>query len=230
MTRTRISKRVTGFVTAAILGLGLLPAAAFADPPHWAPAHGWRAKHYQHDHYRDRHRHNHRHVERRYERNVTNNYYYGQPQQHYGGGSALSGSGFGCNSDLIGALVGGAAGAALGSQFGKGDGKTAAIIGGAVIGLIAGNSIGSSMDASDRRCVSQTLERVPDGQPVVWQDPNRHGTGYPAQQSITPTRTWQTDNGRYCREYVTTGTIGRQVQEVYGTACRNPDGSWQIVS
>lgn len=226
MTRTRLSHRATGLLAAALLGLGLMPAAAFADPPGWAPAHGWRAKQHYHDHGRDSHRHDHRVVQR----NVTNNYYYGQPQQHHTRGNALSGGGFGCNSDLIGALIGGAAGAALGSQFGKGDGKTVAIIGGAIVGLIAGNSIGGSMDANDRRCVSQTLERVPDGQPVVWQNPNRHGTTTPTRQSITPVRTWQTNSGRYCREYVTTGTIGRQVQEVYGTACRNPDGTWQIVS
>lgn len=225
MTRTRLSARITGLVTAVILAAGLFPTAAFAEPPGWAPAHGWRAKHGYHHH-----RYDHRHNHRRHERQVTNNYYYGQPRQTYGGDTALNGNGFGCNSDLIGALVGGAAGAALGSQIGKGDGKTVAIIGGAIVGLIAGNSIGSSMDANDRRCVSRTLERVPDGQPVVWQNPNRHGTTTPTRQSITPVRTWQTTNGRYCREYVTTGTIGRQVQEVYGTACRNPDGSWQIVS
>ena len=28
----------------------LVAAPAFADPPHWAPAHGWRAKHH-HSHY-----------------------------------------------------------------------------------------------------------------------------------------------------------------------------------
>ena len=33
---------------AAALGAGLaLAAPAFADPPHWAPAHGWRAKHHR---------------------------------------------------------------------------------------------------------------------------------------------------------------------------------------
>jgi hypothetical protein len=36
---------------AAAAGTSLLAAApAFADPPHWAPAHGWRATH--HHHYR----------------------------------------------------------------------------------------------------------------------------------------------------------------------------------
>ena len=38
-------------VLALAAGTTLLAAApAFADPPHWAPAHGWRAKHH-HPHY-----------------------------------------------------------------------------------------------------------------------------------------------------------------------------------
>lgn len=39
-----------------VLATGLTAAlgfssGAFADPPHWAPAHGWRAKHKHHGHY-----------------------------------------------------------------------------------------------------------------------------------------------------------------------------------
>jgi hypothetical protein len=33
-------------------GTLLAAAPAFATPPHWAPAHGWRAKHHHHHHYR----------------------------------------------------------------------------------------------------------------------------------------------------------------------------------
>lgn len=34
----------------------------------------------------------------------------------------------------------------------------------------------------------------------------------------------------YCREFTSTSTIGNRTQETVGTACLNPDGSWQIVS
>ena len=34
----------------------------------------------------------------------------------------------------------------------------------------------------------------------------------------------------YCREYTRKVVIGHTVQNAYGTACRQPDGSWQIVS
>lgn len=33
----------------------------------------------------------------------------------------------------------------------------------------------------------------------------------------------------YCREYTRTVYIGSNVQEAYGTACLQPDGSWMIV-
>ncbi len=33
----------------------------------------------------------------------------------------------------------------------------------------------------------------------------------------------------YCREYTQTLKIGRTVQKAYGTACRQPDGSWQLI-
>ena len=37
-------------------------------------------------------------------------------------------------------------------------------------------------------------------------------------------------SGRYCREYTTEAVVGGRTKQVYGTACRQPDGSWQLVS
>ena len=34
---------------------------------------------------------------------------------------------------------------------------------------------------------------------------------------------------QYCREYTKTVTIGGRQQQAYGTACYQPDGSWEIV-
>jgi surface antigen len=33
----------------------------------------------------------------------------------------------------------------------------------------------------------------------------------------------------YCREFQQQAAIGGEIREVYGTACRQPDGSWQVV-
>ena len=128
-----------------------------------------------------------------------------------------------CNRTVIGGLLGGAAGAAIGSQIGKGDGRTAAIIGGTVIGLLIGGSIGQSMDQVDQTCVGQALEHAPDGQAIVWNDPQSN-----AQYQVAPVQTIQTDNGEYCREYTATATVGGKAQKTYGIACRQPDGSWRI--
>ena len=54
-----------------------------------------------------------------------------------------------------------------------------------------------------------------------------HETGY--TYDIKPLKSYE-KRGRYCREYRTTATIGGRTRKVYGTACRQPDGAWQVVS
>jgi surface antigen len=43
---------------------------------------------------------------------------------------------------------------------------------------------------------------------------------------VVPTRTYQTAEGPCC-EYTIDGTIGGKPEKIYGTACRQPDGSWR---
>ena len=130
-----------------------------------------------------------------------------------------------CSSDLIGTLLGGAAGGLVGSQIGDGTGQMAAVGAGVFLGAILGNNIGASVDAHDRNCMARTLGQVPDNQQVVWQNPNT-GQDY----AVTPTRSYDARDGRYCREYTAESIVGGQVQQTYGTACWQPDGSWQIVN
>lgn len=35
-------------------------------------------------------------------------------------------------------------------------------------------------------------------------------------------------SARHCREFRTTGRIAGKVEELWGVACRNPDGSWEF--
>ena len=44
----------------------------------------------------------------------------------------------------------------------------------------------------------------------------------PIQQS------YQTNRGELCREYTTTALVGGQPSEVYGIACLDANGSWQL--
>ncbi len=130
-----------------------------------------------------------------------------------------------CYREDLGTALGAVAGGVAGYQVGGGHGKTAAVIGGTIIGALIGGHIGRSMDDVDQNCVGQILEHAPPNQPITWQD--RSGGG---QYQLTPSEAYQDRQGRYCREYQSTATIGGRVQQTYGTACRQPDGSWQIMN
>jgi len=128
-----------------------------------------------------------------------------------------------------GVLVGGATGALLGSTMGKGSGRTAAIMGGALLGAIVGGKIGSSMDEQDKRkmhhSTQESLESSRSGKTSSWRNPDSGHYG-----SVTPYRAYKTKKGEYCREYSQTVTIGGKTQEAYGTACRRPDGTWEMTN
>lgn len=127
-----------------------------------------------------------------------------------------------------GALLGGATGALLGSTMGKGSGRTAAIMGGALLGAIVGSKVGASMDEQDKRkmryTTQESLESSRSGKTSSWRNPDSGHYG-----SVTPYRAYENNKGDYCREYSQTVTIAGKTQEAYGTACRRPDGSWEMV-
>jgi len=130
-----------------------------------------------------------------------------------------------CWREELGQALGAVAGGVAGYQVGKGHGKTAAVVGGTIIGALIGGSIGRSMDSVDQNCVGQILEHAAPSEPIVWQNPQSEG-----QYQVIPQQPYQDQGGRYCREYQTTGTVGGQTRQMYGTACRQPDGSWQVVN
>jgi surface antigen len=140
----------------------------------------------------------------------------------------------GCVADsgpkqTVGTLGGAAGGALIGSQIGSGRGQLAAVAVGALLGAYAGSEIGKSLDRADRlyaeRNAQQTLETSPIGQTSGWRNPDTGHSG-----SITPTRTYQTASAGPCREYTQTVNIGGQIEQAYGTACRQSDGSWKVVN
>jgi surface antigen len=142
------SKRVA--MAALILACGAVwSAPASAEPPPWAPAWGYRAKHKG----KNKHR-----VQQAY-----------MPPYDIGLGR--------CNRDLIGGLLGGAAGGLIGSQIGSGRGQLAAVAAGTLLGFLVGNNIGRSMDEADQTCLTQSLEHAEDGQEIVWNNPDS-GTRY----------------------------------------------------
>lgn len=128
-----------------------------------------------------------------------------------------------CNRDLIRGVLGVTAGAAVGSTIGNGDDRTGEAFGGAILGALVGGSIGRSMDQIDQNCVGQVLERAEDGKSIVWRNPEAG-----ARYEVTPAGTYRNERGNYCREYTTMSEIGGKARETYATACRRPDGSWQL--
>ncbi len=125
----------------------------------------------------------------------------------------------------VGTLTGAVAGGLLGSTVGGGSGKVLAIAAGSIAGAVIGGSIGKNMDDTDRMRMNQALENNQPGQPAYWHNRST-GTAY----EVVPTKNVRVGRNEYCREYHTTATINGKKQNIYGTACRQPDGSWKSVS
>ncbi|MDX1483113.1 MAG: RT0821/Lpp0805 family surface protein [Alphaproteobacteria bacterium] len=131
--------------------------------------------------------------------------------------------------ERAGTVVGAVAGGLLGSTIGKGSGKAIAIGAGIVLGGIVGSEVGRSLDRADRaymaRTTEESLERGRSGETSTWVNPDSQHSG-----TVTPQPAYRGSDGRYCREFQQTVTIDGRTERAYGTACRQPDGSWQIVS
>jgi surface antigen len=122
-----------------------------------------------------------------------------------------------------GFIIGAIAGGLLGNQIGGGSGRALATIVGAAAGAAIGGSIGRTMDETDRMNAALALENVRTGVPSSWVNPD---TGY--EYVVTPTNTYDSGTGP-CREYTMDATIGGKTEQIYGTACRQADGSWQVI-
>lgn len=128
------------------------------------------------------------------------------------------------NQDM-GTVAGGVAGGLLGSQFGRGGGQLLAIGAGTLAGAFIGGALGKNMDNTDKLKMTRALDNNQVGQPAYWQNSN---TG--ASYTVTPTQNVTVNGNQYCREYQTTAVVAGKQQKVYGTACRQPDGSWKIIN
>ena len=140
----------------------------------------------------------------------------------------------GCITDGVGlkqgfgGLGGAAIGGLAGSQVGNGNGQLAATAAGTLAGFLLGAEIGSSLDKADEMYAEQAAveaRNVPLGQPVPWSNMQTGNRGV-----VVPVRDGYTQSGDYCREYQQTVYVGGRKQKAYGAACREPDGTWRIVS
>lgn len=120
----------------------------------------------------------------------------------------------------VGTVAGGIVGGLIGSQFGSGSGQVAAAAAGAVVGAYLGNKIGQSMDETDKLKQQQALAA---SQPTTWTSQN--GNKY----TVTPQKTY-VKNNQVCRNYKTTATIDGKPETITGVACKQSNGTWQVVS
>lgn len=145
------------------------------------------------------------------------------------GTALLAGCAEGNQKQGIGAILGGVGGAVAGSQFGAGKGRLLGVALGTLAGAYIGSEIGKSMDDVDRmksrQTTQQSLEYGRAGTTSAWSNPDNGHSG-----TITPTRTYQANNGQNCREYKTTVNIDGQTEEAHGTACREADGTWRVIN
>lgn len=127
----------------------------------------------------------------------------------------------------VGTVLGAVGGAVIGAQFGGGTGQLVGVAAGTLLGAFVGSQVGKSLDRADQNYMEQTnqraLETNPSGQTSTWKNPDSGNAG-----TVTPTKTVQQANGTYCREYTQTITVGGKTESAYGTACRQPDGSWKV--
>lgn len=192
--------RRAGPALALILGVAA-SAAALADPPDWAPAHGKRDKH--------RHKDNHHHHER----------VVGAPavapvviEPRYG---VLNGH---CNRQALGTVLGGVAGGVVGNQTSGGDLGATAV--GTIIAALLGNVAGRALDQADRGCTQQVLQYARNGQPVQWMNG-------PTAYVMTPGAI-VTGNGRACRPFTLVAERDGQRWQEQRRACRGQDQNWYV--
>lgn len=126
----------------------------------------------------------------------------------------------------VGAVSGAVVGGLAGSLVGGGAGRVAAIGAGAIIGALIGGSIGKSMDSSDTVRTYHAMSYNHPHKATHWRNIK---TG--ARYTVIPTSGMLTINGNpNCRDYKTIANMNGKRQEVYGTACRQADGTWQTVT
>lgn len=130
---------------------------------------------------------------------------------------------------VLGTMAGAALGTTVGGHIGSAAGQAAVGVGGTLVGGLIGSSLGAKLDKADREVLhsttQSTLETEPSGVTKPWRNPDsgREGT-------VTAEPAYVDGKGRDCRPFSQTAKAGEEVATERGQACRNADGSWQIVA
>jgi hypothetical protein len=102
------------------------------------------------------------------------------------------------------------------------DNDAARFLGLTALSFVALNALNESQQrAHEQAMIDAANARI--GEPIYWNDNGRSGR-------VTAVRDGMTADGRQCREFQQEVTIDGRPQEAYGTACLQPDGSWEVVN
>ena len=128
----------------------------------------------------------------------------------------------------MGTILGAGTGALIGSQIGGGRGQMVAIAVGTLAGAMIGSEIGKSLDNADKamsqRTAQTALETGRTGQATSWRNPDSGHSG-----TYTPTGTYRSPSGQDCREFEQTINVDGRTERAMGRACRQANGTWQII-
>ena len=126
-----------------------------------------------------------------------------------------------------GALIGAGLGGLAGSFIGDGGGKLVAVGVGTMLGAIIGGETGKSLDRADKLAMAgaqhDALEYGASGSTTAWQNPDSGNSG-----EVVPQPAFRRADGTFCREFQQTIIVGAEMVSAYGTACRQPDGTWKL--
>jgi surface antigen len=135
---------------------------------------------------------------------------------------------------FFGTLFGMTAGGLIGNQFGHGTSKDVATVLGVAGGGLIGNDLGRAADNANYG-TAQTYYMPP----YAYEPPVYYYNGYNAYQPnyVAPTSPSPADQpvtyinkaSGYCREVSQQVDVNGSMQEIYGTACLQRDGTWRVV-
>ena len=130
--------------------------------------------------------------------------------------------------ESAGAISGMIIGGTLANDMaGSSKNKSLATVLGAFVGGVICINIGAQLDERDPLLAGEAyntaLEYNATDKAAEWRNPDTGNYG-----RVIPVATYR-QNGRYCREFTQEIFIGGEKQTGYGRACRQPDGSWEII-
>ncbi len=127
-----------------------------------------------------------------------------------------------------GAIIGALAGGLLGNAISRGPQRGAGTAVGAIFGGIVGASIGRNMDCEQRSYAYDAsyrgFEAGRPNQRYDWRDPRGDAYGY------VQVGEYYQERERRCATYTQQIYVHGRPETASGRACRQPDGTWQMMS